>query len=42
MNTPGSIEENWTWRFLADQLDLERADCLAQMTVTYGRSQTAQ
>jgi 4-alpha-glucanotransferase len=42
MNTPGSIEANWTWRFQADQLDPERADCLAQMTVTYGRSQTAQ
>ena len=42
MNTPGSIEQNWTWRFRADQLDLERADCLAQMTVTYGRSQTSQ
>jgi 4-alpha-glucanotransferase len=42
MNTPGSVEENWTWRFQADQLDPERADCLAQMTVTYGRSHTDQ
>ena len=42
MNTPGSLEANWTWRFQADQLDPERADCLAEMTATYGRSQTAQ
>jgi 4-alpha-glucanotransferase len=42
MNTPGSPESNWTWRFTADQLDPEHADYLAQMTVTYGRSQTAQ
>jgi 4-alpha-glucanotransferase len=42
MNTPGSPEENWTWRVQTDQLDPQRGDCLAQMTVTYGRSQTAQ
>jgi 4-alpha-glucanotransferase len=39
MNTPGLAEANWAWRFLADQLAPERAECLAQMTVTYGRSQ---
>ena len=42
MNTPGSIEANWTWRVQADQLEPERADCLAEMTATYGRSQKAQ
>jgi 4-alpha-glucanotransferase len=42
MNTPGAPESNWAWRFQADQLDPERADCLAQLTETYGRSQTAQ
>ena len=42
MNTPGSAESNWSWRFLTDQLDPARADCLAEMTETYGRSQAAQ
>jgi 4-alpha-glucanotransferase len=42
MNTPGSPESNWAWRIQADQLDPEAADRLAQLTATYGRSQTAQ
>jgi 4-alpha-glucanotransferase len=42
MNTPGLPEANWTWRFQADQLAAERADSLAELTTTYGRSQTAQ
>jgi 4-alpha-glucanotransferase len=36
-NTPGAPEGNWTWRVRADQLDPRRADCLAEMTQTYGR-----
>jgi len=42
MNTPGSPESNWVWRVRADQLDLEYADCLAELTSTYGRSQSDQ
>jgi 4-alpha-glucanotransferase len=42
MNTPGSPESNWAWRVRSDQLDPEAADCLARITATYGRSQTAQ
>ena len=37
-NTPGAPEGNWTWRVRADQLDPARADCLAEMTQTYGRA----
>jgi 4-alpha-glucanotransferase len=36
-NTPGAPEGNWTWRVRADQLEPSRADCLAEMTQTYGR-----
>jgi 4-alpha-glucanotransferase len=42
MNTPGAPEGNWTWRVQSDQLDEGRADCLAELTTTYGRSQTDQ
>ena len=42
MNTPGSTKANWAWRLRADQLDPEHADCLAELTTTYGRSQTDQ
>ena len=38
MNTPGAPEGNWRWRVQADQLDPARADCLAELTTTYGRS----
>ncbi len=42
MNTPGQVEANWVWRFVNDALDPARADALARMTATYGRSQTDQ
>jgi 4-alpha-glucanotransferase len=42
MNTPGSIEANWAWRVLGDQLEARHAECLAEMTTVYGRSQTDQ
>jgi 4-alpha-glucanotransferase len=42
MNTPGQPESNWAWRVQTDQLDGERANCLAELTTTYGRSQTDQ
>jgi 4-alpha-glucanotransferase len=37
-NTPGAAEGNWSWRVGADQLDPSRAQCLADMTVLYGRA----
>jgi 4-alpha-glucanotransferase len=42
MNTPGSAESNWAWRVSVDQLAVERADCLADLTTLYGRSQADQ
>jgi 4-alpha-glucanotransferase len=42
MNTPGAPESNWTWRFHADQLDADLAGSLADLTTTYGRSQSDQ
>lgn len=42
MNTPGQPESNWAWRVQVDQLDDGPADRLAEMTTTYGRSQTDQ
>ena len=38
VNTPGAPEGNWAWRVRADQLDPSRAECLAEMTITYGRT----
>jgi len=38
VNTPGARVGNWTWRVRADQLEPERADCLAEMTITYART----
>ncbi|HEY0582183.1 MAG TPA: 4-alpha-glucanotransferase [Chloroflexota bacterium] len=40
MNTPGAPEGNWTWRVAANGLDRSRAECLAELTRAYGRSQT--
>jgi 4-alpha-glucanotransferase len=36
-NTPGAAEGNWAWRVQADQFDAARAECLAELTETYGR-----
>jgi 4-alpha-glucanotransferase len=38
MNVPGSVGGSWMWRVRADQLDLARADNLAELTHIYGRS----
>jgi len=38
VNTPGAPQGNWAWRVRADQLDPSRADCLAEMTLTYART----
>jgi len=38
VNTPGAPVGNWTWRVRADQLEPGRADCLAEMTITYARA----
>jgi 4-alpha-glucanotransferase len=42
MNVPGRTEGNWAWRVLPEQLDPRHAHCLAELTRTYGRSQTDQ
>ncbi|MGI9149536.1 MAG: 4-alpha-glucanotransferase [Chloroflexota bacterium] len=42
MNRPGSLESNWAWRLQADQLSLEHANSLAELTTIYGRSHSAQ
>ena len=43
MNTPGAPQGNWAWRVAGRPArSAPRADCLAEMTITYGRSQTDQ
>ncbi len=37
MNTPGTAEGNWTWRFTADQLDPDWTAYLAKLTRLYNR-----
>lgn len=37
MNTPGTIEGNWTWRFNWSQVDSNLAGRLRELTVSYGR-----
>lgn len=38
MNTPGTIENNWAWRYHVDDLTPEIADHLKHLTDLYGRS----
>jgi len=38
MNTPGTLEENWTWRFTPDQIAEEDAEVLKEFTHLYGRA----
>jgi 4-alpha-glucanotransferase len=38
VNTPGAAAGNWTWRVRAHQLEPVRAECLAEMTITYARA----
>jgi 4-alpha-glucanotransferase len=37
MNTPGTAEGNWSWRFTWDQLTQEKVSELEQMIRLYGR-----
>ena len=37
MNTPGSAEGNWQWRFRLDQIDGDMAGRLAESSRLYGR-----
>jgi 4-alpha-glucanotransferase len=37
MNTPGTAEGNWTWRFRAGQIDVHARDRLAELTAVYSR-----
>jgi 4-alpha-glucanotransferase len=38
LNTPATIEGNWSWRLESGQLDLEAAESLAEMTTLFGRA----
>ena len=38
MNTPGTLDDNWTWRFTPDQLADEDANVLKTFTHLYGRA----
>ena len=38
INTPGTEENNWTWRFTADQISEEDEERLAEITHLYGRA----
>ena len=38
MNTPGTITNNWNWRYKAGDLTPEALDRLATMTATYKRT----
>jgi 4-alpha-glucanotransferase len=37
MNTPGTAEGNWRWRYRADALQPEYRDRLREITEIYGR-----
>ena len=37
MNTPGTVEGNWQWRFSWDQLSDEAKSSARQMNVIFGR-----
>ena len=37
MNTPGTVESNWSWRFTAEMLTEEARSRLGELTATYGR-----
>lgn len=38
MNVPGTVAGNWSWRFLAEQLQPELIERLANLTRIYGRA----
>jgi len=38
MNTPGTTDDNWTWRFTPDQLSEENEEMLKELTYVYGRA----
>jgi 4-alpha-glucanotransferase len=38
INTPGTEENNWTWRFTPDQISEEDEERLAKITHLYGRA----
>jgi 4-alpha-glucanotransferase len=41
MNFPGRSQGNWSWRFLPEQVNAWTLDRLAELTVLYGRDQSA-
>ncbi len=38
MNTPGTTDDNWAWRFTPDQLSEETEEMLNELTYVYGRA----
>jgi 4-alpha-glucanotransferase len=38
INTPGTMGDNWAWRFTPDQIAEEDETRLAQLTHLYGRA----
>jgi 4-alpha-glucanotransferase len=40
MNTPGTITDNWNWRYKSGDLTLDHLNRLADLTQNYGRAKT--
>jgi 4-alpha-glucanotransferase len=38
INTPGTTEDNWAWRFTPDQISDENEEMLKELTYVYGRA----
>jgi 4-alpha-glucanotransferase len=38
MNTPGTTEDNWAWRFTPDQISDDDEKTLEELTYVYGRA----
>jgi 4-alpha-glucanotransferase len=38
MNTPGTTEDNWAWRFTPDQISEADEEMLKELTYMYGRA----
>jgi 4-alpha-glucanotransferase len=37
MNTPGTVEDNWQWRYLSNQITPELGERLIRLGKKYGR-----
>ena len=41
MNTPGTVDSNWSWRMTADQITDELSKEICSVTMRYGRANWA-